>query len=57
MTQAQLAAILGLEVSTVTKWETGDSYPRAEMLPEIARVLECTIDALYADENEVKEAV
>jgi len=54
-----LARLLGVEVSTVTKWETGDSYPRAEMLPDIAKLLGCKIDDLYAEAEkpEVKEAV
>lgn len=49
LTQSKLAALIGVEVSTVTKWETCTSYPRAEMLPELAKILGCTIDELYAD--------
>lgn len=52
----QLAEKLGVTRTAITKWETGDSYPRAEMLPQIAKHLGCTIDDLYA-ETEVKEAV
>jgi len=51
LTQLQLAGLIGVDVSTVTKWETGNSYPRAEMLPGIARTLGCSIDELFSDEE------
>lgn len=52
MTQAQMADALNVNRATVAMWETGKSNPRAEMLPAIAQLLGCTIDALY-DEKEV----
>lgn len=55
MTQADLAGALGVDPSTVAKWEAEKSYPRADLLPKIARLLGCTINDLYADEPE-KEA-
>lgn len=55
MTQADLAGALGVDPSTVAKWESEKAYPRADLLPKIARLLGCTIDELYADEPE-KEA-
>lgn len=51
MTQEQLAAALKVNRATVTMWETGKSSPRAEMLPVIARLLECKIDDLYGKED------
>ena len=54
LTQLQLAGKIGVDVSTVTKWETGSSYPRAEMLPGIAKTLGCSIDELFSAEE--KEA-
>ena len=45
--QEELATILGVERSTVTKWETGDSKPRADILPKLAGVLGCSIDTLF----------
>lgn len=47
-TQVQLADKLGVAQSTVAMWETGKAYPRADMLPTIAKVLGCTIDELFA---------
>ena len=50
MTQLELAITLGVDRSTVTKWENGAAYPRAEQLPTLARVLKCSIDDLYVKE-------
>lgn len=47
MTQVAFAAAIGIDRSTVAKWETGKAYPRADMLPDIAMALGCTIDALF----------
>ena len=47
VTQEQLAAQLSIDRSTVAKWETGESRPRADKFPELARILGCTIDALF----------
>ena len=54
LTQAELADALHVRQSTVgsemcirDRWETNGSYPRADMLPEIAAALSCTIDDLY----------
>ncbi len=48
MTQAEFAAIIGVDRSTVTKWERGSAYPSSDKLPEIAAALGCTIDDLFA---------
>ena len=47
-TQAELAELLAVDRSTVTKWETGQSLPRAELLPKIAQILNCTTDELLS---------
>lgn len=46
ISQEQLAAKLSIERSTVAKWETGKSLPRAELLPKLADILGCTVDEL-----------
>lgn len=48
LTQRELADVLGVERSTVAKWESGAAYPRASQLPALAKALSCTIDELYA---------
>ena len=44
MTQSEIALALGVNRTAVSMWETGDSMPRAELLPQLAKVLGCTID-------------
>lgn len=48
MTQAELAAKLGIDRTCIAKWETGKAYPRASQLPVLAKALNCTIDELYS---------
>lgn len=48
MSQATLAEAVGLtDKSTVSHWELGDSSPRSDLLPGIARALKVTIADLY----------
>lgn len=49
-TQVVLAAKLNVSQSTVAEWESGATFPSGSKVPEIADVLECTIDALYGRE-------
>lgn len=52
MTQQALASALNVDRSTVSYWENGTAMPRAEQLPKLADVLDCTIDALFGrDKN------
>lgn len=46
ITQAALAAQLGISQSTIAMWESRSNLPRAGMLPELAKILNCTIDDL-----------
>ena len=52
MTQRELADILGVERSSIAKWESGSAYPRASQLPALAKALGCSIDELYSREEE-----
>lgn len=51
-TQDQLARILHTDRSTVAKWEAGGSLPRADKLPILAKILNCTVDELLRTEPE-----
>ena len=46
LTQKQLANLLGLKRSSISKWENGASKPRAETLKKLADLLNCTVDEL-----------
>lgn len=46
LTQDDLASFLGVTKASVSKWETGQSYPDIELLPKIATYFGTTVDAL-----------
>lgn len=58
LTQEQLAKALAIDRSTVAKWESGESMPRAQILPKLAEILECTIDEIFKvkEQEEVRDA-
>jgi len=47
LTQDQLADALGVDQTAVSQWERGVTLPRADKLPELAKLLGCTIDELF----------
>ena len=47
LTQKQASEKIGVGQSAVSMWETGDSSPRAEMLPIIAAAYNCQIGELF----------
>lgn len=52
LSQQAVADQLGVDRTTVTCWENGTSMPRADLLPKLADLLKCTIDALFGrDQN------
>lgn len=51
MTQEELSSLLNVSRTTVTMWETGKALPRAELLPNLAQILGCTVDELLKTEN------
>ena len=46
MTQEELAQAMGVDRTTVTKWESQESFPRAEMLMKLAMFFNCTVDEI-----------
>ena len=51
LSQARVAEDVGVSKPAVCKWETGGSVPRTELLPLLARVLDCSIDELFGGEQ------
>lgn len=49
ITQAELARQASVTQQAVAKWEAGESFPRADKLPILARILGCTINDLFED--------
>ena len=54
LTQRELADLLSRDQTTVSAWECGLAAPTAEKLPEIAKLLNCTINDLF-EEGEANE--
>lgn len=44
--QEQLAALLGVDRTTVSKWEVGEAKPRVGTLIKLAKIFCCTVDEL-----------
>lgn len=55
MTQRMLADKLNISDKTVSRWETGNQIPDALMIPEIASVLQMSINELYGIEAVQRE--
>lgn len=53
LTQDGLASHLGVTKASVSKWETGQSYPDVELLPRIAAYFDVTVDALMGYEPQM----
>lgn len=51
-TQREVAAILGVKNSAVSKWERGINKPRADKLPQLAKLYGCTVDELLGGEDQ-----
>ncbi len=46
LSQQELATKLGIDRSTVAKWETGTHSPRTNKLRQLAKVLNCSLEEL-----------
>lgn len=46
LSQEELAERLGVERSTVVRWENGDTYPQPWLRPKIARALQISVEQL-----------
>lgn len=57
ITQEELAAHMGVSKASVSKWETGQSYPDITLLPQLAAYFDVSIDYLvgYTPQLGVKE--
>lgn len=56
LTQDDLASYLGVTKASVSKWETGQSYPDIELLPKIATYFGTTVDELMGYEPQMSRS-
>lgn len=47
LSQENIARELKIKQQAVAKWESGSALPRADKLPQLAKILDCTIDELF----------
>lgn len=50
LTQEVVSEKLGVDRTTVSKWDLMVSTPRGELLPKVSSLYGCTIDDLFAPE-------
>jgi len=46
LTQAELSERLGVSAQSVSNWERGESLPDISLLPDLACILDCSVDTL-----------
>lgn len=54
LTQEQLANLLNVSVTAVSKWENGNNRPDIELLPDMADVFQVSVDSLLGYEKAYK---
>ncbi len=55
LTQEDVASELGVSFQAVSRWENGLSYPDIELLPQIAAMLDVSMDALFDMDSNSEE--
>lgn len=53
LTQEGLASLMGVSKASVSKWETAQSYPDIELLPQLATYFGVTLDELVGYEPQL----
>lgn len=53
ITQTELAQLLNVSQANISQWENGEAMPRADKLPELAKILDCSIEDLYTQEKDM----
>lgn len=56
VTQEELAAYMGISKASVSKWETGQSYPDITFLPQLAAYFNISVDELIGYEPQLELA-
>ncbi|MBQ7957646.1 MAG: helix-turn-helix transcriptional regulator [Clostridia bacterium] len=55
LTQSELGDRIGVSFQAVSKWERGETLPDITLLPDLARILETTIDYILLGSEKVVE--
>jgi len=49
LTQLKVAELLGIDQTTVSRWEKGKKLPRSGKLPLLSSIYHCTIEDLFCE--------
>ena len=52
LSQTELAKKLNVSQQAVNKWELGKTNPRAEIIPQLAAALQCSVGDLFQQPDE-----
>ncbi len=52
LTQLEVAQIMGIDQTTVSRWEKGKKLPRSGKLPFLSKLYHCTIEDLFSNFEE-----
>ena len=55
LTQSELGERLGVSFQAVSKWERGETLPDITILPDLAKILETTVDFILCGSDKVIE--
>ena len=55
ITQVELGERIGVSFQAVSKWERGESLPDITLLPDLAKILETTIDYILLGSEKITE--
>ena len=55
LTQSELGERIGVSFQAVSKWERGETLPDTSILPDLARVLETTVDYILLGGEKILE--
>ena len=53
LTQSQVAELMGLDQTTVSRWEKGKKLPRSGKLPLLSLLYHCTIEDLFGEYDDL----
>lgn len=49
LSKTDVAREMGVDLAAVSRWDSGESMPRAAKLPKLAELFHCSIDELFRE--------
>lgn len=49
LSKTDVARIMEVDLAAVSRWDSGESMPRAAKLPKLAELFHCSIDELFRE--------